>query len=117
MSDLYADEDFVLPAVKELRRLGHNVLTAFEAGNANQGTPDRDVLEFATFKRRILLSFNRKDFVKLHQSHAAHAGIVICTRDLDTQRLARNIDRQLALNVQCAGKLIRVTQKAGTAKP
>ncbi len=31
----YADENFPLPVVAELRRFGHDVLTAFEDGRAN----------------------------------------------------------------------------------
>jgi Domain of unknown function (DUF5615) len=37
MARLYADEDFPLPVVEELRRLGHDVRTVQEAGRANQG--------------------------------------------------------------------------------
>jgi hypothetical protein len=33
---LYADENFPLRVVEELRRLGHNVLTALEDGKANK---------------------------------------------------------------------------------
>ena len=40
---LYADEDFPLPAVVELRRLGHDVLTAQEDGRS--GTQEFDVLD------------------------------------------------------------------------
>jgi hypothetical protein len=36
MALLFADENFPLPAVQRLRRLGHNVLTAGEAGIANR---------------------------------------------------------------------------------
>jgi hypothetical protein len=39
---LYADEDFPLTTVVELRRLGHDVLTAHEDGRT--ATPDPDVL-------------------------------------------------------------------------
>ncbi len=41
---LYADENFPLPVVAELRRLGHDVLTAFEDGRANKGIADEAVL-------------------------------------------------------------------------
>ena len=33
---LYADENFPLRVVEELRRLGHDVITAYEDGKANQ---------------------------------------------------------------------------------
>ncbi|HEY9850222.1 MAG TPA: DUF5615 family PIN-like protein [Leptolyngbyaceae cyanobacterium] len=50
-----------------LRALGHDVLTVQEAGNANQGMPDSDVLAFATSEKRAVLTQNRKDFFRLHR--------------------------------------------------
>jgi hypothetical protein len=47
MFRLYANENFPLPVVAELRRLGHDVATMRETGNANRATPDAEVLEFA----------------------------------------------------------------------
>jgi hypothetical protein len=51
---LYSNENFPLPVVEELRRLGHNVLTVFEAGNAEQAIPDDQVLEFAVSLGRVV---------------------------------------------------------------
>ena len=47
MARLYADEDFSYPTVEELRRLGHDVLTAQEAGEGDRGKTDNEVLAFA----------------------------------------------------------------------
>jgi hypothetical protein len=55
----YADECFPLPAVEALRRRGHDVLTAAEAGHANQRVPDHAVLTFATRTGRAVLTLNR----------------------------------------------------------
>ena len=66
MARLYANENFPLPAVTELRKLGHDVTTIQEAGYANQSLPDQDVLAFAQSENRILLTINRKHFIKLH---------------------------------------------------
>ena len=44
MAKLYANENFPLPVVEELRRLGHDVLTIQEAGEAGQSVPDEQVL-------------------------------------------------------------------------
>jgi hypothetical protein len=44
----YADENFPLDVVIELRRLGNDVLTAFEDGRANQAIEDKKVLRRAT---------------------------------------------------------------------
>jgi len=47
MTRLYSNENFPLDMVIELRKLGHDVLTSYEAGQANQGIPDIEVLAFA----------------------------------------------------------------------
>lgn len=44
MADFYTDENFPLPVVELLRSLGHDVLTAKAAGNANLSIPDEEVL-------------------------------------------------------------------------
>src|SRR5438477_491780 len=64
---LYADENFPLRTVEELRRLGHDVLTALEDGRANQSIPDEDLLARATEIGRTLLTINRLDFKRLHR--------------------------------------------------
>ncbi|HEV7374385.1 MAG TPA: DUF5615 family PIN-like protein [Pyrinomonadaceae bacterium] len=51
---LYADENFPLPVIEELRRLGHDVLTMYEDGMANQSIPDEEVLTLATENKRVL---------------------------------------------------------------
>ncbi len=47
MAALYADESFPLPVIEALRRRGHDVLTALEAGQANQKITDQAVLVLA----------------------------------------------------------------------
>jgi hypothetical protein len=47
MARLYANENFPLPVVMELRRLGHDVLTVRDSGKANRAVPDSEILEFA----------------------------------------------------------------------
>ncbi len=44
MARLYADEDFSYPVVQRLRQLDHDIVTAQEAGQANQGIEDEVVL-------------------------------------------------------------------------
>src|SRR5688500_5950145 len=83
MAALYADEDFDFPVVGGLRRLGHDVLTALDAGQANQKIADPDVLAFATAAGRALLTRNRRHFVRLHRQGIAHAGIIACSPDND----------------------------------
>jgi len=77
----YADENFPLDTVVELRRLGHDVLTALEDERANQKIPDEKVLERATELGRAVLTINRVDFKQLHNTNPNHSGVVICTFD------------------------------------
>jgi len=67
MAAFYANENFPRPAVEALRLLGHNVLTIAETGRAGVGLPDEEVLAFAASEQRILLTFNRKHFIRLHE--------------------------------------------------
>jgi len=60
MAELYANENFPLPVVEELRRLGHDVLTIQEAGKAGQAMSDQDVLAFSCSENRMLLTFYRR---------------------------------------------------------
>lgn len=60
--NLYSNENFDNRVVRELRRLGHNVLTTFEAGRANQQIGDDEVLSFAIQEKRAVLTFNRRHF-------------------------------------------------------
>ena len=92
--ELYADEDFPLPAVEELRRLGHDVLTVQEDGQ--QATPDPDVLARAHALGRAVLTHNRRHFERLHRQGADHSGILSATRDDDSSALAARIDAALA---------------------
>src|SRR5437773_7790752 len=96
MARLYANENFPLPVVEELRRLGHDAVTVQETGKAEQSWPDEEVLAFAYNERRILLTINRKHFVRLHTQGATHAGIVACTLDADFLGQAERIHAALA---------------------
>jgi hypothetical protein len=108
----YADENFPLPTVEALRRLGHDVLTAFEAGQANQRIKDDAVLEFATQSSRAVLTLNRWEFVGLHARFPGHAGIIVCSQDADTDRQAAAIDAAVRERPTLEGSLIRVNRPA-----
>jgi len=45
VASFYADENFHLEVVEALRRLGHDVVTALEAGQANQAITDESLLD------------------------------------------------------------------------
>jgi hypothetical protein len=110
MARLYADENFAFPVVVELRLLGHDVVTAQEAGQGNQEVPDDDVLTFAVAQGRTVLTFNRRHFVRLHLRGVPHTGIVVCTADEDTVGLATRIHEALARRTVLENHVIRVTR-------
>jgi Domain of unknown function (DUF5615) len=109
---LYADENFPLPVVEELRRLGHDVLTMYEDGRANQSIPDNEVLALATEKQRALLTTNRRHFIRLHRQSNEHGGIIACTFDPDFMGQARRIAEAIETMLTPASQLIRVYRPA-----
>jgi len=112
MARLFADENFPLPVVEELRRLGHDVLTIQEAGMANQRLPDEAVLDFASGDNRAVLTLNRKHFVRLHNASADHAGVVACTVDLDFAGQAARIHEAIDARDSLEQELIRINRPA-----
>ena len=111
MARFYSNENIPLPAVSELRRLGHDVLTSMDAGNANASVPDSEVLVFAAREGRILLSHNRRDFLRLHLARTQdHAGIVVCTFDPRFLELAQRIHAAVAAAGDMKNQLIRVNR-------
>ncbi len=112
MARFYADENFTGAAVLALRGLGHDVLTAREAGQADLGVPDELVLAFATATERAVLTFNRKHFIRLHRATPHHAGIVICTLTADSDGLAQRIHDAISDMDTLDGHLIRIYRPA-----
>ncbi|HEX6862646.1 MAG TPA: DUF5615 family PIN-like protein [Thermoanaerobaculia bacterium] len=110
MARLYTNENFPQPAAEELRRLGHDVLTVQEAGNAGRAVPDDQVLAYAVEQQRAVVTLNRKHFLRLHQERPDHAGIVACTFDPDFTGQAKRIHDAVAEQEPIAGKVIRVNR-------
>ena len=110
MARLYADENFDRAVVMELRRLGHDVLTAQEAGQANQGIADRDQFTFAIGQGRAVLTFNRRHFIRLHGQMQPHHGLLVCTDDLDKVALAERIHRALISDPVLDNQLLRINR-------
>jgi predicted nuclease of predicted toxin-antitoxin system len=108
MAQLYADENFDYPVVERLRVLGHDVLTVQEAGK--QGGDDDHVLATATAAGRIVLTFDCRDFSRLHRKSPTHAGIISCTWDTDSDALASRIDQTAASVGSLAGQHLRVNK-------
>ena len=106
--NFYADENFPLRTVTELRNLGHDVLTAFEDNKANSAIPDDEFLARAIELDRTVLTHNRIDFKRLHVQNSEHFGIVICTENKDRLELANKIHEKVSEYENVEGKLIRV---------
>ena len=108
MARFYANENFANNIIKILRDLEHDVITSLEAGQANQGIPDHKVLIFAQQHNRILITFNRDDFIELHRNGVSHSGIIICKDDRDYLGQAKAIDDFLQSQIQSlSDRLIR----------
>jgi hypothetical protein len=110
MAQLYANENFPLPVVEELRRLGHDVLTVHETGYANLAVPDDEVLIFACDVNRAVLTLNRRDFIKLHRQNLNHCGVIVCTYDPDFAGQAERIHQTIEAHPVLDGQLIRVNR-------
>ena len=99
---LYLDEDAQrTDLIKALRARHIDVLTASEAGLLAMPDPAR--LEFATQSGRVIFSFNRGDFFRLHTEWLAadkqHAGIIVSDQiatNVVARRLLRLIDGKSA---------------------
>lgn len=110
MARLYANENFPRRVVEGLRSLGHDILTTFEAGNANQSISDEEVLMFAINHERAILTLNRRHFMRLHLQNPSHFGIIVCTQDENIQRQIERIHEALAANPIFHNKLLRVNR-------
>ena len=108
MARLYADENFPHPTVERLRELGHDILTIHEAGKAGQRTPDETVLADARVDARAILTHNRKHFKHLHTAQPNHAGIIVCSEDLDFTGLADRIHQAIEAQPDLSNRLIQI---------
>jgi hypothetical protein len=97
----YLDECVDRPVAEDLRRRGFDVLTAIESGRA--GYPDRAQLEYATSQGRVILSYDRLDFRRLHttflQTGRPHRGNII----LPQTRIIRRRQIRAALLLEWFG--------------
>ena len=111
MARFYAHENFRRPVVEALEPMGNDVLTSLQAGNANQGIADDEVLAFAQSENRILITFNRKHFIRLHQQNPTHSGIIVCTEDNNQEALAKRIhDAVISIDDHLENQLIRINR-------
>lgn len=112
MARLYANENFPRQVVEALRDLGHDVLTAREAGLDNQRIEDVDVLTYAINDHRAVITINRRDFKRLHRQQPTHRGIIVCSADADTAGQAQRIHAAISAYNTLDGLLVRVNRPA-----
>ena len=109
MARFYSNENLAIELVESLRSLGHDVLTSYDAGQANQGIPDEAVLAYATAQQRSVITFNRDDFLMLHRQGIEHAGIVICKDARDYSDQVRSLNEHLCADEpSLQNRLLRV---------
>lgn len=107
----YSNENFALDMVKMLRRLGHTVITSYDEGQANQSIPDNEVLNFATRSNLAVITFNRDDFIELHNNGIQHSGIIICKTDRDYQGQVDFLNEYLQNQASLINRLIRIKKQ------
>lgn len=110
MGKLYSNENFPFPVVKELREVGHDVLTIQETVRTGQVLSDEEVLSFAAAEGRAVLTLNRRHFIRLHIEKPHHEGIIVCTFDPDFSGQAKRIHNAIESNSSLSGQLIRVSR-------
>ncbi|MFZ4475340.1 MAG: DUF5615 family PIN-like protein [Saprospiraceae bacterium] len=109
MARLFGDENFDVQAMTLLQSLGHDVLTAKDAEMINQRISDQDVLHFATNQERAVVTFDRRDYYRLHKENPTHSGIIACTYDANSQALAERIHESIDLESNdLANKFLRI---------
>jgi predicted nuclease of predicted toxin-antitoxin system len=112
MARIYSNENFPFPVVEILRSLGHDVLTTRESGMANKGVSDDDVLNFSIRENRIVLTNNRRHFVRMHNANKSHCGIIVCSLDNDFQGMSQRIHSALNEHAEMNGVLLRINRPA-----
>lgn len=118
MARLYADEDFPLPVVEELRRLGHDVRTVQDAGRAGQRIGDPEVLADAVAEQRAVLTHNHADFKRLHRQGVQHHGVISCTHDPnDPVGLARRVHGGITAAPSLINQFIRIIRPNPATTP
>lgn len=96
--ELYLDEDVSVLLAKLLRARGFEVITTTQDAK-RLGASDKEQLEYAIRKEKVLLTHNRLHFEKLHKGYSRgnknHCGIIIATRQneyITLKRLLKILD-------------------------
>lgn len=108
MTNLYADEDTAREIVDRLSSEGHNIETAQEAGN--QGWSDQEQLAYAHENNEPIITHNKIDFLKLHQSGQEHSGIFSVSRNMTNEQAAARTHDAILKSPNVNNTLIRINR-------
>ncbi|MEO0731862.1 MAG: DUF5615 family PIN-like protein [Bacteroidota bacterium] len=72
------DEDFNHKVLAALSKVGYDVTSIKELGLDRKWYSDEEVLNTAIELGRIVLTHNKKHFIKLHRKIKYHPGIITC---------------------------------------
>jgi uncharacterized protein with PIN domain len=97
---LFLNEDVHTRLAKALRQRGFDVLTTVEADML--GISDEEQLALATSQGRVVLSFNRGDYARLHKRYAEHGwehcGIIVSEQYPIGELLRRMLNLLMSLS-------------------
>ena len=88
---LLGDEDFNHKVLKILTEVPYDVTSIKELGLDRKWFSDEDVLKTAIELNRVILTHNKRDFIKLHRKAEWHPGIITCYQTADFETLAGKI--------------------------
>ena len=107
---LFADEHVPVAIISELVERGASVLTLTELGLKDLGIEDREVLEIATSYQSTVITFNRKDYLKLHRQGISHGGIILCKYNTPFPMLIDKVYRLLDTEEYFDNQVFRIVQ-------
>jgi len=95
---LFLDEDIQMGLSHALRQRGFDVVHAQDL--KRKGKSDREQLEFAVQEERCFMTFNVRDFVKLHNQYVGknleHWGIIV-SRQIPIGEALRRLLKKIGL--------------------
>jgi len=101
MLKLYLDENVPEAVGLALKLRGYDVLTTLEAGN--KGNSDRSQLEYASSQKRVIFTFNVKDFVNLHlqliSEGKSHKGIIV-SKQVPIKKIIEGLIKLILTNTE-----------------
>jgi hypothetical protein len=118
---LYLEEDSMRHSlVNALRSRGMDVTTALEEKMLTR--LDEEQLDYATQQGRVLFTFNRGDFVRLHTQYLSqgksHAGIIVANQQQYTvgEQMRRILHLAAALSVEDMRNRLEFLNRWGTGR-